>query len=152
MRAYDIHASALALDVHRKWLDNTLSHHRVPGVVQSRQGVRRLVPPQALRVLAVALECLDAGLALGPSLVLAGDALRSGGRVRLSSHASLQLDLEAIDRRLERRLADAVESAAAPRRGRPPAAPGGRRPPSSTRGAPARGRVIQNPESGKPDQ
>lgn len=121
MRAYDVHASALALGVSRKWLDNTLSHYAIPGVVQSRQGVRRLIPPHALRLLAVALDCLDAGLTLATSLALAERALRDGGRVRLSARATLLLDVESIDRQLEYRLVDAVQAAAAPPRGRPPA-------------------------------
>ena len=42
-RAYTVGTAALALDVPTKWLDNVLSHHSVPGVVQERQGVSRKV-------------------------------------------------------------------------------------------------------------
>lgn len=129
MRGYDARAAALALKVSHKWMDNLLSHHTVPGVVQSRQGVRRLIPPGSLRVIAITLELMETlRLPLPAALELAGRARLAGGQIPLSARAFLTLDLAALDRSLDRELALAVEATPTPRRGRPPAAAGRRRP------------------------
>lgn len=129
MRGYDIRAAALALKVAPKWMDNLLSHHSVPGVVQSRQGVRRLIPPHSLRVIAVAMELMEAlRLPLPAALNLAVRVRHAGGQVPLAGRVTLSLDLAALDRALDRELALAVEASPSPRRGRPPAATGRNRP------------------------
>lgn len=129
MRGYDARAAALALKVSPKWMDNLLSHHAIPGVVQSRQGVRRLLPPDSLRVIAIALELMQAlRLPLPAALDLAGRVTLAGGQVPLSRWGVLTLDLAALDRSLERELALAVEATPTPPRGRPPAAVARRRP------------------------
>lgn len=42
-RAYDVRTVALATGTTVKWVDNLLSHHDVPGVLNARQGVERRV-------------------------------------------------------------------------------------------------------------
>ena len=54
MRAYTVAASAFTLGVNTKWLDNVLSHHRVDGVFQQRQGISRRLTPAALLTLEIA--------------------------------------------------------------------------------------------------
>ena len=53
-RAYTIATAALTLGMSIKWLDNTLSHIRIPGVQQERQGVARRITIDGLLVLTVA--------------------------------------------------------------------------------------------------
>ncbi len=128
MRGYDARAAALALHVPPKWIDNLLSHHAIPGVVQSRQGVRRLIPPESLRTVAVALKLMEAlRLPLPAALHLAAQLRLAGGQLSLTGRVTLSLDLEALDRSLDRELALAVEATPSPRRGRPPATMGRRR-------------------------
>jgi hypothetical protein len=40
-RVYTIATAALALNISTKWLDNILSHNKILGVRQNRQGVAR---------------------------------------------------------------------------------------------------------------
>lgn len=119
-RAYTVGTVALALDVPPKWLDNILSHHRVPGVVQERQGVARKVTSDGLLHLAVAIRLIqDLGIPAGNALQLAGALAETGGTHRTPSDLNLSLDVTRLRGELETRLAQAVEIAPVPRRGRP---------------------------------
>src|SRR5688500_6144058 len=123
MRAYTVATVAVALSVKGKWIDNVLSHHRVPGVVQSRQGVSRRLTSEAVAVLAIALllsRSLD--ITAPRALEIAGALVRSGGRsprYDLAGKGELLLNCAHIEADLADRLAQAVESAPFPRRGRP---------------------------------
>lgn len=124
-RSYDVAAAALALDVDTKWLDNVLSHHQVPGVARSRQGVNRAVTPEGLLHLAVARVLVEgARVPIAIAIRLAGVLLEgqaaTTAETRLSPAVTLRLDRTALRRELEARLLDAVERAPTPRRGRPP--------------------------------
>ncbi len=124
-RSYDVAAAALALDVDAKWLDNVLSHHQVPGVARSRQGVSRAVTPQGLLHLAVARALAEgARVPLASAIQLAAVLLEGQGsssaETRISPAITLRLDRAALRRELEGRLLDAVELAPTRRRGRPP--------------------------------
>ena len=54
-RGYTVATAALALSVSSKWLDNVLSHNRVAGVLQTRQGVARRLSVDGLLIVALAL-------------------------------------------------------------------------------------------------
>ena len=123
MRAYTVAATAVALGVSSKWVDNVLSHHRVPGVQQARQGVTRRVTPAALLTLDLALRLVRAlGMPLPQALETAGRLIdaREGG-IALSGLASIQIraDVETLTDDLNARLEHAVEMTPTPRRGRP---------------------------------
>ena len=119
-RAYTVGTVALALDVPAKWLDNILSHHRLPGIVQERQGVSRKVTLEGLLQLALALRLIqDLGIPAAGALHLAGTVADSGGNHRTRSGIEISLDLPRLRDELEMRLANAVEIAPVPRRGRP---------------------------------
>jgi hypothetical protein len=119
-RAYTVGTVALALDVPSKWLDNILSHHRVPGVVQARQGVSRKVTPEGLLQLALAVRLIgDLGIPAANALQLAGAISATNGIYSTPSGIGLSLDLNQLRSKLETRLAQAVEIAPVPRRGRP---------------------------------
>lgn len=120
-RAYTVGAVALALDVTAKWIDNVLSHHTVRGVAQERQGVSRKVSLEGLLQLALAIILIeDLEIATSSALSLANTLTDSGGSLKTPAGITIDLDLAAIRARLETRLAQAVEIAPVPRRGRPP--------------------------------
>lgn len=119
-RAYTVGTIALALDVSPKWIDNVLSHHRVPGVVQERQGVSRKVASDGLLHLAIAIQLIqDFGIPVGNAVQIAGRLAAGSGTYRSPSELKLSLDVPRLRDKLETRLAQAVEIAPVPKRGRP---------------------------------
>ena len=124
MRAYTVAAVAVTLKVPAKWIDNVLSHHSVPGVLQARQGVSRRLSPQAVTTLEIALQLVrSAALPLGRALAIAQQVVQAGtseATVQLSRSVALVVDAGAIRAETSLRLAEAVEIAPRPRRGRPP--------------------------------
>src|ERR1051325_765556 len=120
-RAYTLATAALALNVTSKWLDNTLSHNRVQGVVQSRQGVSRRLPIESLTLIAITLDLIaDFEIPLPKALDIATRLAASAGKLTLQSGARIEVDLPRITETLLQRLEHAVEVAPLPRRGRPP--------------------------------
>lgn len=121
-RTYSVTAIQLALDAPAKWVDNVLAHHNVPGVERGRRGRSRQVPPRALLVLAVARELVqELQLPIGAAVGLATSLCREEANQerQITPDIALRVDLAAIDRRLQRRLVEAVDVVAARRRGRP---------------------------------
>jgi len=119
-RAYTIAAAALALDMPLKWLDNVLSHNQVRGIHQSRQGVARRLTIEGLLILTIAtLLTRDLGVPLASALELAQRMAVSDGTYTSPAGVRIQLHLEALKARLLERLANAVEIAPSPKRGRP---------------------------------
>jgi hypothetical protein len=123
VRAYTVAATAVTLDVPPKWVDNVLSHHKVPGVTRGRQGVARKLSYQAVLTLEVALRLVRTlGISLPRSIELA-TILVSDPSSRQSlgagSGLSLAIDLESIEAHVAKLLAHAMEVAPSPRRGRP---------------------------------
>lgn len=120
-RAYTIATAALALEISVKWLDNVLSHNRVPGVSQDRQGVSRRLTVEGLLVLALAVLLIqELGVPTPRAIALAEDLAKNEGRHLANQGLNLKLDLVSFRGRLLERLENAVEVAPAPRRGRPP--------------------------------
>jgi len=127
MRAYTVTAAAVTLGVPRKWVDNALSHYVVPGVVQRKQGVTRKVTPQGVLILEISLGLVRT---LGVPLHLALEAAKaltaaaeSTAQLPVGPYATLTVDVAAIMRDTNARLAHAVEVAPSPKRGRPPRQP-----------------------------
>lgn len=119
MRAYTIAVAALALECDIKWLDNLLSHHRVPGIARKRQGVQRQIPPDSLLVIGVARSLIDSlDVPIAKAIALSVLLVESQGSVDVPP-VLLQIDVRRISARLHDRLADAVEGAAHLPRGRP---------------------------------
>jgi hypothetical protein len=120
-RAYTIATAALALEVPIKWLDNTLSHHKVSGVEQERQGVARRLTIDGLLTLGVAIVLIkDLAIPLLGSLLIADKLIRNDGRYTSPEGIDVQVELNTFRIRLLERLENAVEIAPVPRRGRPP--------------------------------
>ena len=127
MRAFDINAVSLALGVTTKWLDNLLSHHHVAGVVGGRQGVRRLIRPHAVVRIAVAIRLIhELGVPVHRALRSA-DSIAADGRLTGELGFELRMDVPALARELDARLAEAAETAATRKRGRPRGASSDRR-------------------------
>ena len=123
MRAYTVAATAVALGVNPKWVDNVLSHHRLPGVLQERQGIARRVTPAALLVLDVGLRLVRSlALPLPRALETAQQLVAAGeGGIELPGMISIYLkaDVKTLADNLTIRLERAVEICPTPRRGRP---------------------------------
>jgi hypothetical protein len=120
-RAYTIDTAALTLETSVKWLDNVLSHNRVHGVTQKRQGVSRRLSVDGLLILGLAFLLIhDLGVPTTRAIALAEDLARNEGRHRTPHGLNIDLDLGSFQTRLLERLENAVEVAPAPRRGRPP--------------------------------
>lgn len=123
MRAYTVAATAVALGVSSKWVDNALSHHQVPGVYQTRQGIARRMTPMALLILDVALRLVRSlGLPLTQALETAQRLIDAGGAgITLPGALSIEIraDVRTLTKDLNARLERAVEMSPTPRRGRP---------------------------------
>jgi len=123
MRAYTVAATAVTLGVTRKWVDNVLSHHRVNGVHQARQGILRRVTPTGLLNLEIALGLGRAlGIPIARALDISNDLMVArGGEIQLSGPPSitLRVDVDTMERALNARLEHALEMTPIPRRGRP---------------------------------
>jgi hypothetical protein len=126
-RAYTIATAALALDTPIKWLDNVLSHHRVLGVVQERQGVARKLTVDGLVVLALIVTLVqELALPTQSAIKIAEEIAQNAGRFRSPQGLNIAVDLLAFRTALLSRLERAVEIAPAPKRGRPPSNKTGR--------------------------
>ena len=124
-RVYDVGIAALALDVDRKWLDNLVAQHDVPGVEHGGRGVARRLSVRALVAAGVARDLQrELGVAAARAVDIAR-AVLAGDRsvLTLSPALSVHLDLAAAEREVETRLVHAMETAVPRRRGRPPRDP-----------------------------
>ena len=120
-RAYTITTAALALETSPKWLDNTLSHYRIVGVVQEKQGVARRITVEGLLVLSITLLLTaELGSTVGAALNLAQKMIANGGIFEFTDGLRVGLGLQGFRERLLEKLEHAVEIAPLPRRGRPP--------------------------------
>jgi hypothetical protein len=126
-RAYTVATSALALGVSGKWIDNVLSHNKVLGIRQERQGIARRLSVEGLLVLALsALLIHGLGLSTAKAVVVAERILKGNGRYVAGEGLTIEIDLAGLQASLLERLESAVEIAPIPRRGRPPASKTGR--------------------------
>jgi hypothetical protein len=115
------------LGVSGKWIDNILSHHKVPGMRQERQGIARRLSVEGLLVLAVTTLLIDQlGLPTAKAIIAAEEIVKGSGRYRAGEELSIEIDLTVFQARLLEKLESAVEIAPIPRRGRPPANKTGR--------------------------
>ena len=124
MRAYDIRVAGLVIRAPAKWIDNVLSQHDVPEVVRARRGVARKIPFPALVHLALTRELhISLGLGVREALQLSRELLANKEAGVPTGHLRILLDRDALERTLDARLREVLESAPAPPRGRPPRRP-----------------------------
>jgi hypothetical protein len=106
-----------------KWVDNVLSQNRIDGVVRLRQGVARRLAPRAVVTLDIALRLSEAlGASISAALAIAAKLLqqREHEFMEIGQGLRLSVDISRIEADVMDRLANAVEIAPSPRRGRPP--------------------------------
>lgn len=124
-RSYSAKLIALTVGESSKWVDNLLSHHQLPGVSRSKQGVERQVTDEGLlaievtRMLASELEIpFSRAAAIARSAV----ASRSESPLRFVTESGIAVvfPLAAIESRLRQRMIEAVEAIGRVPRGRPP--------------------------------
>jgi hypothetical protein len=126
-RAYTIATAALALGVTAKWLDNILSHNKVSGIRQERQGIARHLSVEGLMILGLtALLNSELGLPTTDAIRVAEAIAKTNGQYFARQGLSVQIDLASFQASLLERLENAVEIAPVPRRGRPPTRKTGR--------------------------
>ena len=119
-RAYTVATASLALQIPAKWIDNALSHHRVAGVHQERQGIARRLTVDGLLILAVASTLVgELGAPLAVALQIAQLVIRDDGHYSVTNGVRLEVDLKNLRTNLLERLESAVEMAPVPKRGRP---------------------------------
>ena len=122
MRFYDVAVASLAIDAPRKWTDNVLSQHHVADVMAPSRGIARRIPYPALLQLALTRQLhVSLGLAVRDALALAHELLAARGEVAAIWRGSVRIECDrtALERELDLRLRETLESAPAPRRGRP---------------------------------
>ena len=122
MRGYDLRVTALAIGAPAKWLDNLLSQHLVGEVTRARRGVARKISHTSLVHLALTRELhVSLGMAVRDALELSRVLLATRDKSELTSgHLRISVDRTALERTLDARLREVLESAPTPRRGRPP--------------------------------
>ena len=121
MRLYSIAVVSLAIGAPTKWTDNLIAHHKIPDVRSRARGVARGVSWNALVRIALIRE-LHLGLGCGVrEAVSFADLLlwAPAGTTSAGRWVTVTLGRAAFEQELQRRLADALESAPRPRRGRP---------------------------------
>src|SRR4051794_36005228 len=120
-RSYHVEIAAFAADADQKWVDNLLSRYDVPGVDSSKQGLSRRISNVGIYHIAL-IRALTAQLEVSTAraVFLADQLLAIPGSVALAEDVQLTLDRPSFERRIDARVAEAVESIAPARRGRPP--------------------------------
>ena len=111
--------TALAVDAPFKWVDNLLSQHALDEARSDAHGAGRRITYDALRRIAL-IRVLHAelGTSVARAVTLSAELLAQPQGKKGVVH--LALDLASLRRDIDRRLAEALESAPTPRRGRPP--------------------------------
>jgi hypothetical protein len=123
MRLYSVAIASLAVQAPVKWTDNLLSQHPIPEVTRRERGVSRGITWNALVRIALIRE-LHQGLGCGvrEAVSLAARLMEAPALTVDGTGGALTLGFErsALERVLQSRLSEAIESAPRPRRGRPP--------------------------------
>ena len=121
-RLYHVEIARHASDVDHKWVDNLLSHYAVPGVHNEKQGVaRRITLDGVYHVALISRLNREMGVSVASAVALAKVLLASeSARATVGRWLELQVDRGALEREIDRRVHEAVEASAPPRRGRPP--------------------------------
>jgi hypothetical protein len=121
-RFYHVEIARHAAGVDLKWVDNLLSHFKVPGVESGIQGVaRRITLDGVYHVALIARLTRGMGMSVSTSVALASRLLASeSSRAIVGSGLELHVDRRAFAIEIDRRINDAVEASTPPRRGRPP--------------------------------
>jgi hypothetical protein len=121
-RLYHVEIARHAAGADPKWVDNLLSHFSVPGVESARQGVaRRITLSGVYHVALIRRLNRELGVSVSSAVALASRLLASdSARTSVAPGLELHIDRSALERDVDRRVSESVESSSRPRRGRPP--------------------------------
>jgi len=121
VRLYSVAVASVAAEAPEKWTDNLLAHHQLAGVHSRARGVARGISWPALVQVALVRELhLRVGCSVRDAVSFAAALLADrNGVMAPGLYLSLTFDRERFEDDLHRRLAEALESAPRPRRGRP---------------------------------
>ena len=121
MRLYSIAVASFAIGAPTKWIDNLIAHHEIPDVRSRTRGVARGISWTGLVRIALIRELhLGVGCGVREAVALSGRLLgAASGQVMVGRWSTLGVERRALEEDLQRRLAEALESAPRPRRGRP---------------------------------
>ena len=120
MRLYSIAVVSLTVGAPNKWTDNLLSQYDIHEVVHHERGVPRGVSWSALvRIAMIRAMNEHLGCGVRESVALSKRLMDGEGRVDVAPFLGVHFDRRALEASLQARLADALESAPRPRRGRP---------------------------------
>ncbi len=102
-------------------MDNLLSHHDVPGCIGGRQGLaRRVSDLGVLAIAAVRLLSSDLGISVSHAVVLVREGASGSGLGVLRTAGGVRVELPSrFAAEIQERLADALQAAPRPPRGRP---------------------------------
>jgi len=121
VRLYSVAIASVAIEAPDKWTDNLIAHHDLGGVQSRARGVARgiswpaLVHIALIRELHIRMGCsVRDAVSFAAAILAAPNSLMTAG-----PHLTLAFDRERFERDLRQQLADALESAPRPRRGRP---------------------------------
>jgi hypothetical protein len=121
VRSYSVAVVSLAIGAPTKWTDNLMAHHDLPDVRSRARGVARGVAWAAVVRIAVIRELHVAlGCGVREAVALSNELLREpASQVRVGRWSTLGFDRRALEHDVQLRLAEVLESAPRPRRGRP---------------------------------
>jgi hypothetical protein len=121
VRSYSVAVVSLAIGAPAKWTDNLIAHHDIPDVRSRARGVARGVAWAAVVRIAVIRELhIALGCGVREAVALSDALLREPvSQVSVGRWSTLGLDRRALEHDVQLRLAEVLESAPQPRRGRP---------------------------------
>lgn len=121
-RTYHVDIAQYAAKSDRKWIDNLLSHHTVPGVAGGTQGVARRIGIDGIHHISLIRRLTrEAGFATAGAVSIARRLLATdSAHVSLMPGLELEFDRPRFERDVDQLIAEGVEAVQPPRRGRPP--------------------------------
>ena len=121
MRLYSVAVASLTIRAATKWTDNLLSQYEIPEVIHQDRGRARGLSWNALvRIGLIRVLSEDLGCGVRESVALAAGLLEGTGSVEVVAFLGIHFNRSALEAMLRARLADVLEPAPRPRRGRPP--------------------------------
>ncbi len=118
-RAFNASATAHALNVDPKWLDNLLTQNEMAGIERATQGIPRQLTPEAVTTLYIAKQLISSLGATARNALEAAQAAAQNGETEIAVGVRLTVDLTVVNELLSQRLLDAVQAAPPKTRGRP---------------------------------
>jgi hypothetical protein len=126
MPFYNTASTSASLGISQKWLDNLLSHNKIDGVEQTRQGVSRRLSIEAIVIIAVTHRLVKAAnIPVGQAIELAERLIVSPSHsVIIADDIMISINRGQLEKSILEGLERAIEVTPLPARGRPLSAGG----------------------------